>query len=138
MRMKSVSRIVFALLLLGFAVSARGQQYDAKPASVTVPIPPRAITIDDYFQIRDVAQPELSPDGQWVAYAVRAKVLKEDKSEQHLWMVSTHGGDPLPMTAEGVSSSHPPWSPDGKNLPFLSSPTPGTRHMWLLNRLAGA
>src|SRR5713226_1048542 len=137
MRMKSVSRIIFALLLLGFAVSARGQQYDAKPASVTVPIPPRAITIDDYFQIRDVAQPELSPDGQWVAYAVRAKVLKEDKREQHLWMVSTHGGDPLPMTAEGVSSSHPRWSPDGKYLAFLSSRNAGKSQVWLLNRLGG-
>src|SRR5258708_35927011 len=97
MRKKSVSRIAFALLLLGFAVSARGRQDDAKPASVTVPFPPRAITIDDYFQIRDVAQPELSPDGQWVAYAVRTNMLKEDKIEQRLWMVCTHGGAPLPM-----------------------------------------
>src|SRR5260370_17212151 len=137
MRMKSVSRIVFALLLLGFAVSARGQQYDAKPAHATVPIPPRAITIDDYFQIRDVAQPELSPDGQWVAYAVRTKMLKEDKIEQRLWMVSTHGGDPLPMTAEGVSSSHPRWSPDGKYLAFLSSRNAGKSQVWLLNRLGG-
>ncbi len=135
--MKSVSRIIFALLLLGFAVSARGQQYDAKPASVTVPIPPRAITIDDYFQIRDVAQPELSPDGQWVAYAVRTKMLKEDKIEQRLWMVSNHGGDPLPMTAESVSSSHPRWSPDGKYLAFLSSRNAGKSQVWLLNRLGG-
>src|SRR5258708_15237724 len=135
--MRSVSRMAFALLLLGLGVSARAQQYAANRASVTVPIPPRAITIDDYFQIRDVAQPELSPDGQWVAYAVRAKVLKEDKSEQPLWMVSTHGGDPLPMTAKGVSSSHPRWSPDGKYLAFLSSRNAGKSQVWLLNRLGG-
>jgi dipeptidyl aminopeptidase/acylaminoacyl peptidase len=135
--MKTVFRIAFALLLLGLAVSARAQQYDAKPASVTVPIPPRAITIDDYFQIRDVAQPELSPDGQWVAYAVRTKMLKEDKSEQRLWMVSTNGGEPLPMTAEDVSSSHPRWSPDGKHLAFLSSRNAGKGQVWLLNRLGG-
>jgi dipeptidyl aminopeptidase/acylaminoacyl peptidase len=135
--MKSVSRMVFALLLLGFGVFARAQQYDAKPASVTVPIPPRAITIDDYFQIRDVAQPELSPDGQWVAYTVRTKMLKEDKNEQRLWMVSSRGGDPLPMTAEGVSSSHPRWSPDGKYLAFLSSRNEGKSQVWLLNRLGG-
>src|SRR5258708_35995308 len=133
--MRSVSRMAFALLLLGLGVSARAQQYDANPASVTVPIPPRAITIDDYFQIRDVAQPELSPDGQWVAYAVRTKMLKEDKIEQRLWMVSTHGGDPLPMTAEGVSSSHPRWSPHGKYLAFLSSRNAGKNELWLLNRL---
>jgi len=28
-------------------------------------------------------------------------MLKEDKNEQRLWMVSTQGGDPLPLTAEG-------------------------------------
>ena len=74
---------------------------------------PRGITIDDFFQIRDVSQPEISPDGQWIAYAVRTRILKEDKNEQRLWMISTHGGDAIPMTAEGVSSGHPSWSPDG-------------------------
>jgi dipeptidyl aminopeptidase/acylaminoacyl peptidase len=135
--MRRKTLVALALSAMVFSALARAQQYDAKPASVTVPIPPRAITIDDYFQIRDVAQPELSPDGQWVAYAVRTKMLKEDKNEQRLWMVSTHGGDPLPMTAEGVSSSHPRWSPDGKYLAFLSSRNAGKNQVWLLNRLGG-
>jgi dipeptidyl aminopeptidase/acylaminoacyl peptidase len=135
--MRRTSLMAFALSAMAFSRIARAQEYDAKPASVTVPAPPRAITIDDYFQIRDVAQPELSPDGQWVAYAVRTKMLKEDKNEQRLWMVSTHGGDPLPMTAEGVSSSHPRWSPDGKYLAFLSSRNSGKSQVWLLNRLGG-
>src|SRR5260370_8764973 len=112
--MKSVSRMAFALLLLGFAVSARAQQYDAKPASVTVPIPPRAITIDDYFQIRDVAQPELSPAGQWVAYPVRTKMLTEDNIDQRLWRRHTHSPHPLPLTASDVSSSTPRWRPQAR------------------------
>jgi dipeptidyl aminopeptidase/acylaminoacyl peptidase len=97
----------------------------------------RNITIDDYFQIRDVGQPELSPDGQWVAYTVRTKMLKEDKNETRIWMVSTHGGDPLPMTAEGNSSGRPRWSPDGKYLAFTSSRNNGKSQVWLLNRLGG-
>src|SRR5713101_5404525 len=52
-------------------------------------------------------------------------------------MISTHGGDPLPMTAESVSSSHPRWSPDGKYLAFLSSRNAGKSQVWLLNRLGG-
>jgi dipeptidyl aminopeptidase/acylaminoacyl peptidase len=98
---------------------------------------PRGITIDDFFQIRDVAQPELSPDGQWIAYSVRTRMLKEDKSEQRLWIVSTHGGDAIPMTAEGVSSSHPRWSPDGKYLAFLSARNGGKTQVWLLDRRGG-
>jgi len=101
------------------------------------PKSPRPITIDDYFQIRDVAQPELSPDGQWIAYSVRTRMLKEDKNEQRLWMISTHGGDPIPVTAEGVSSSHPRWSPDGKYLAFLSARNAGKTQVWLLDRRGG-
>jgi dipeptidyl aminopeptidase/acylaminoacyl peptidase len=135
--MKVLYAVASVLLAWVLSLPAAAQQYDAKPASVTVPAPPRAITIDDYFQIRDVSQPELSPDGQWVAYAVRTRMLKEDKNEQLLWMISTHGGDPLPMTAEGVSSSHPRWSPDGKYLAFLSSRNEGKSQVWLLNRVGG-
>jgi dipeptidyl aminopeptidase/acylaminoacyl peptidase len=137
MRRKSLLALALFALVFSTPAPAQQHQYDAKPASVTVPIPPRAITIDDYFQIRDVAQPEMSPDGQWVAYAVRTKMLKEDKNEQRLWMASTHGGDAIPMTAEGASSSHPRWSPDGKYLAFLSSRNAGKSQVWLLNRLGG-
>jgi len=101
------------------------------------PRTPRAITIDDFFQIRDVSQPEISPDGQWIAYAVRTRMLKEDKNEQRLWMISTHGGDAIAMTAEGVSSGHPSWSPDGKYLSFLSARDGGKPQVWLLDRRGG-
>src|SRR5437016_1710283 len=135
--MKISRSIVFVFLALYLSFSARAQESAPKPASPTARSIPRSITIDDYFQIRDVSQPELSPDGQWVAYAVRTRMLKEDKNEQRLWMVSTHGGDPISMTAEGVSSSHPRWSPDGKYLAFLSSRNNGKTQVWLLNRLGG-
>ena len=119
----SVLSLVLVLVPRGFA---------QQPQSVL-----RAITIDDFFQIRDVSQPEISPDGQWIAYVVRSKLLKEDKNEQRLWMVSTHGGDAVPMTAEGVSSTHPRWSPDGKYLSFLSARDGGKNQVWLLDRRGG-
>jgi len=106
-------------------------------AQESVPRTPRAITIDDFFQIRDVSQPKISPDGQWIAYAVRTRMLKEDKNEQRLWMISTHGGDAIPMTAEGLSSGHPRWSPDGKSLSFLSARDGGKPQVWLLDRRGG-
>src|SRR6266436_2434252 len=131
--MKIIHGIAFAFLALGVSLSALAQESAPKPASPT----PRNITIDDYFQIRDVSQPELSPDGQWVAYAVRARMLKEDKNEQRLLMVSTSGGDAISLTAEGVTSSHPRWSSDGKFLAFLSARNNGKTQVWLLNRLGG-
>ena len=124
---------VFAVLALSLSSPADSAPRQSRAASTAT----RLITIDDYFQIRDVGQPELSPDGQWVVYTVRTKMLKEDKNETRIWMVSTHGGDPLPMTDESVSSSHPRWSPDGKYLAFTSSRNGGKSQVWLLNRLGG-
>ena len=131
--MKMFRCIAFATFALVLPLSARAQESAPKPASAT----PRNITIDDYFQIRDVSQPELSPDGQWVAYGVRTRMLKEDKNEQRLWAVSIHGGDAIPLTAEGVSSSHPRWSPDGKYLAFSSARNGGKNQVWLLDRRGG-
>jgi len=125
--MKLASRLAFALFFFVLPTVAQDQMQKA----------PRAITIDDFFQIRDVSQPELSPDGQWVAYAVRTRMLKEDKNEQRLWMISTRGGDPLPLTAEGVSSGHARWSPDGKYISFLSARDGGKSQVWLLDRRGG-
>jgi dipeptidyl aminopeptidase/acylaminoacyl peptidase len=135
--MRISRRIAFVSFALCLSFSARAQEAAPKPASPAAPSTPRNITIDDYFQIRDVSQPEMSPDGQWVAYSVRTRILKDDKNEQRLWMVSTRGGDPIPMTSEGVSSSHPRWSPDGKYLAFLSARNAGKNQVWLLDRRGG-
>jgi dipeptidyl aminopeptidase/acylaminoacyl peptidase len=101
------------------------------------PIQPRPITVDDLFQIREVSDPQLSPNAQSVAYTVKTLLLKEDKSEERIWTVPTAGGDATPMSAEGVSSSHPRWSPDGKFLAFLSARNEGKTQIWLLNRSGG-
>jgi dipeptidyl aminopeptidase/acylaminoacyl peptidase len=125
---RSLRLCVLCVSALSFSFSASAQ---SSPAT------PRPITIDDYFQIQAVHDPQLSPDAHWVAYAVDKATLKTDKNETRIWMIPTTGGDALPMTAEGVSSSHPRWSPDGKFLAFLSDRSEGKTQVWLLNRLGG-
>ena len=97
----------------------------------------RPITIDDYFQIHEVHDPQLSSDGYWIAYTVKTPLLKTDKNEERIWMVPASGGDPIALTAAGVSSSHPRWSPDGKYIAFLSARNGSKEQVWLLNRLGG-
>src|SRR5271166_5407530 len=103
--MRFASRILLLAALCALPLATFAQQ---SPGYL------RPITIDDRFQIREVTGPVLSPDAQWVAYTVNSTSLKEDKSEQRIWMVPFAGGDAIPLTAEGASSSHPEWSPDGK------------------------
>ncbi len=98
---------------------------------------PRPVTIDDYFRIQAVHDPQLSPDGKWVAYEVETSSLKTDKTETRIWMVPTSGGDSIPLTADGLTSTHPRWSPDNKYVAFLSERNGGKTQIWLLNRLGG-
>ena len=97
----------------------------------------RAVTVDDYFAIKRVSDPRVSPDGRWVAYTVSTTALADDKSETRIWMAPAAGGDPIPLTLKGTSASSPRWSPDGKWLGFLAARNEGQTQVWLLNRLGG-
>lgn len=102
-----------------------------------MPAAPRAITVDDAFQIKAVDDPQISADGTWVAYTVETSSLKTDKSHTQIWMVPSAGGEAVAMTAEDQTSTHPRWSPDGKYLAFLSSRNEGKAQVYLLNRQGG-
>jgi dipeptidyl aminopeptidase/acylaminoacyl peptidase len=107
-------------------------------AKAQQPAAPRAITVDDLFEIRNVGDPQITDDGKWVAYTVSKMSLKEDKSETRIWMAPSDGaGEAIAMTVEKVASSHPRWSPDGKFLAFLSKRGEGKMQVWLLNRMGG-
>src|ERR1700751_4112039 len=126
-------RLVVLLCLAGSAGSA----VFAEQASA-----PRLIAVDDVFGAREVQDPQISPDGQFIAYTVSSTSLKDDKSEKRIWMLPAAGGDAVPLTSEGVSSDHPRWSPDGKFLAFLSerkeaNGIEGKTQVYLLNRLGG-
>lgn len=127
MRLKQIVRILMVFAIFGPITMLLGKAARAQ----------RAITIDDYFQIHEVHDPQVSPDGQWIAYSVKTPLLKDDKNEERIWMIAAHGGEPIALTAEGTSSSHPRWSPDGKYIAFLSARNEGKTQVWLLNRLGG-
>lgn len=106
-------------------------------AADAVATSPRPLAVDDYFQLGEVSDPQLSPDGTWISYTVTRHSLDEDKSASRGWMVPVAGGDAVPLTAEGESSNHIRWSPDGKHLAFLSARDEGKTQVWTLFREGG-
>ena len=128
--MKSFRPLVLLLLVALVPCSALPQGQTALPAS-------HPVTIKDLFALRDLHDPQISPDGQWVAYTMGIVKREEDKNEERIWMVPAGGGEAIALTAEDVSSSHPRWSPDGKYLAFLSARNEGKTQVWLLNRQGG-
>lgn len=99
----------------------------------------RPLKIDDLARFREVRDPQISPDGQWIAYVVATVNTKDDKTNSHIWMVGYDGNDDRQITFSEDSENSPRWSPDGKYLSFTSS-RPGKakgNQVWLLDRKGG-
>ena len=98
----------------------------------------RPIAVGDIFNIREVRDPQRSPDGRWVAYTVTTAIKETDKNNTDVWMVSWDGSQHVQLTFTPDNESSPRWSPDNRYLSFVSS-----RHgaksgqLWLLNRAGG-
>ncbi len=89
------------------------------------------ITYEDLAKVQRIADPQLSPDGRWVAYEVGVVDLAANKKISHIWVVSAEGGEPRQLTRGDGSDTRPRWSPDGKSLAFIST-RGGNSQVWIL------
>ena len=99
----------------------------------------RPVAVDDLLRLRDVSDPEISPDGAWVAYTVAVPDAREDRSIRNLWMTSWDGSRTLRLTSDKASESSPRFSPDGRYLAFLSArgDDEDVKQLWLLPTAGG-
>ncbi len=131
------SRLVCAYAMMtSFAALPAAGSDTPKPSAAGVPAT-RLLQPDDIFNLRDVSAPRLSPDGQWLVYAVRSLDAQADKSHTRLWLLPLAGGAALPVNAEKTSASQARFSPDGRYLAFLSSREGQHTQIFLLDRRGG-
>jgi len=97
------------------------------------------LTVGDLDGLREVSDPQVSPDGKWVAYTVKSVDLEADEYVDNIWMVSWDGEKQLQLTHGPGSASSPRWSPDGNYLSFLSSrgKKAADTQLWILDRQGG-
>jgi dipeptidyl aminopeptidase/acylaminoacyl peptidase len=108
------------------------------PDSPLVAQAKRPLRSTDLYHLKDVRDPELSPDGAWVAYTVTTIDSAKDKSDNDVWMTSWDGATTIRVTSSPESESSPRWSPDGRYLAFLSGRQEGKgAQIWLLDRRGG-
>ena len=97
----------------------------------------RPLKVDDIFALKSVGDPQVSPEGKWVAYTVSAMDAKEDSSDTDIYMAPFSGGTPLRLTGSKKAETSPRWSPDGRYLAFLSAREGNKTQVWLLDRTGG-
>ena len=91
----------------------------------------RAISFDDFLALKAVSDPQLSPDGKWVAYTVSTPSLQDNRNVPRVWVVEVATGKSRQLTGGPGSDRQPRWSPDGKTLAFISTREAGAQ-VWLL------
>jgi len=91
----------------------------------------RAITFEDYIALKAVSDPQLSPDGKWVAYTVSTPSLQDNRNVSRVWVAEVATGKTRQVTNGPGSDRQPRWSPDGKTLAFISTREGGAQ-VWVM------
>ena len=104
--------------------------------SRSLPAQKRAITFEDFIAMKAVSDPQLSPDGRWVAYAVATPSLTDNRNVSRIWLAEVATGANRQLSQGPGSDRSPRWSPDGKTLAFLSTRQNGAQ-VWVLDVTGG-
>ena len=98
----------------------------------------RTLAPDDLYRVQDVSDPQVSPDGHWVAYVVTTNEREADEARSAIWMVSWDGSQRLALTPAAEDTGKPRWSPDGRYLAFAAKPAGSDKgQIMLLDRRGG-
>ena len=92
----------------------------------------RPMTIEDNLLTVRVGDPQLSPDGKWVAFVRTTTDLAAGKRNADVWLVPADGSAaPRALTRHEKTDNTPRFSPDGKTLAFLSTRSGTPTLTWL-------
>jgi dipeptidyl aminopeptidase/acylaminoacyl peptidase len=98
----------------------------------------RTLTPDDLYRVKDVSDPQVSPDGRWIAYVVTENDRSADEARSAIWMVSWDGTQQVELSAAAEGNAKPRWSPDGRYLSYVSTPAGAEKaQIMLLDRRGG-
>ena len=99
------------------AATALASPLAAKPAAG----PNRYFTGGDLFNLEVATDPQISPDGQTIAYVRKSNDIMTDKARSTIWLIDVATGQQRPLLAGSGSYFSPRWSPDGSKLAYVAA-----------------
>lgn len=81
----------------------------------------RAMTFDDLIAMQRVADTQISPNGNQIAYVVNIVNKEANRGKRSIWIVPTNGGTARQFITSDKNDDTPRWSADGTRIAFLST-----------------
>ena len=87
--------------------------------------------IKDIYRIKYLSDPHISPNGKQVAFVVKEFFLEEGEYNNEIYIMNMDGSCLRQLTHHDGIDYHPRWSPNGKELLFVSDRS-GKDQIWVL------
>src|ERR1041384_3170872 len=96
----------------------------------------KGLTIEDMLAMQRVSDPQVSPDGKWVAFSVRDTDYDANKGRFDVWLAAVDGSSVTRLTTDPANDQTTQWSPDGKWIYFTSTRS-GSAQVWRISPKGG-
>src|SRR5262249_4871470 len=93
---------------------------------------------DDLVRLKRVTDPQVSPDGRYVAFVLRETDMEANRGRTDIWLLdlTEKGAAPRRLTQSEAEDNSPRWGPDSHTLYFLSTRS-GLSQVWRLTLTGG-
>lgn len=96
----------------------------------------RPITFDDFIRIKRISDPQISPQGDQIAFVVTTMEKEKNTSNSDIWIQPAKGGEPWQLTSSAKADFNPRWSPGGEKIAFIST-RKGNPQVWMIDPRGG-
>ena len=77
---------------------------------------PHPFSVHDMLAMDRISDPQVSPDGDWVAFNVRSTDLEANRGRTDLWIARTDGSEVKRLTTDEAGDWNPRWCLNGTSL----------------------
>lgn len=128
-------------------LAALASQVSFARATATAPVPAaahaapaqmRPLTADDLVRLKRLTDPQVSPDGHYVAFVLRETDMEANRGLTDVWLLDLTQKNAIPrrLTQNEANDSSPRWAPDSRTIYFLSTRA-GQSQVWRLSLAGG-